>query len=258
MDMEMRALIADGDAMAAVSLAEALERRGWQTVMVGNGARVPETARRLLPDALALSIVMPGLDGLAVLEGLSRLSLPKYPRVLVLTSLGEETARRAFETGADAVLPKPVSPEDAAARLVLLMQEDGRIASRVAESRLSRVQAELRALGMSPHLKGFAYLAEAVAKVSADRDLLHRTTAGLYPALAARHHTRPSCVERAIRHAIETTWTRARVDALERVFGNSIDPQRGKPTNTECIAMLAERARAFMPVEEAICERKSS
>ena len=94
---------------------------------------------------------------------------------------------------------------------------------------------------MQENLKGYTYLSRAVALSSVDAGMLRKATANLYPRIAAENGVTDHSVERAIRHAIETTWTRGSMEVLHRIFGNSIDPQKGKPTNTECIAMLVQR-----------------
>lgn len=112
-----------------------------------------------------------------------------------------------------------------------------------------RVGRILRELGVPEHLSGYGYLVEAVLLVRRDSSYLRRVTLALYPELAEKFGTTPSAVERGIRHAIETAWTRASLEAVERYFGNTICPRKGKPVNSEFIARIA----GAMEGEECIC-----
>ena len=118
--------------------------------------------------------------------------------------------------------------------------EMSRLSASAAEKRRESARQCVASLGVPEHLKGFEYLSDAVALCSADDRLLERATSMLYPKIARLRGATAGGVEHAIRQAVETTWTRGNMDTLLRLFGNSIDPQRGKPTNIECIARLAE------------------
>lgn len=96
-------------------------------------------------------------------------------------------------------------------------------------------------VGMSAHIKGYQYVREAIVLTIKDESVIHEVTKVLYPAVARRYHTTSTCVERAIRHAIEVAWGRGDLDALQRVFGYTVSTSKGKPTNSEFIAMIAER-----------------
>lgn len=96
-------------------------------------------------------------------------------------------------------------------------------------------------LGMPAHIKGYQYVREAIVLTIKDVSMIHAVTKVLYPTVARRHNTTPSCVERAIRHAIEVAWNRGDLDALQRLFGYTVSNTRGKPTNSEFIAMIADQ-----------------
>ena len=96
-------------------------------------------------------------------------------------------------------------------------------------------------VGMPAHIKGYQYVREAIVLTIKDESVIHEVTKVLYPAVARRYHTTSACVERAIRHAIEVAWERGDLDALQRVFGYTVSTSKGKPTNSEFIAMIADR-----------------
>ena len=96
-------------------------------------------------------------------------------------------------------------------------------------------------MGVPAHIKGYQYVREAIVLTIKDVSMIHAVTKVLYPTVARRHNTTPSCVERAIRHAIEVAWNRGDLDALQRLFGYTVSNTRGKPTNSEFIAMIADQ-----------------
>jgi two-component system response regulator (stage 0 sporulation protein A) len=242
MDEMMRVLVAEGCAETRDALDAALSLQGFAVYTARDGNEALQAMERLSPDALVLAMALPRLDGLGVLRALDGRALPRYPFVVAIRAMGAAVLAEASAAGADAVFAKPVNP--AALLRCLSAAADGpppRIARQHAARRQARARHELDDMGMSPALKGYAYLAQAICLVSVDAGLLHQATKRLYPLLAQENGSTGSNVERAIRHAIESTWTRGRMEALHRVFGNSRDPQRGKPTNAECIARLAQR-----------------
>jgi len=242
MNETMRVLVAIGDAQARGALCASLAHMNLSVYAAADGEQALHEILSLCPDAVVFSLVLPAWDGLNILERLSAVSLRRYPYMVAVTAIREELRSRALALGADAAL---IEGADASALFSLLQglwQKGSSVLSvRHAQRRAGRARRQLLEIGMPPHLKGYDYLARAVAMVSADDLLLRQATTRLYPGIAAECGVSDHSVERAIRHAIESTWTRGRVEALHRVFGNSIDPQRGKPTNTECIAMLAEQ-----------------
>ncbi|MFO7245851.1 MAG: sporulation transcription factor Spo0A [Thermaerobacter sp.] len=198
-------------------------------------------------DVLLLDIIMPYLDGIGVLEELNRRPGP-MPRVIMLTAFGQEhIMRRAAALGANYYLLKPFGLDLLAERIRQVARGDHRAGERLLPDRERSVEAQVTALlheiGIPAHIKGYQYLRESIMMVIRDVDLLGAVTKELYPAVARRFDTTPSRVERAIRHAIEVAWNRANVDVVHRVFGHTISAQRGKPTNSEFIAMVADRVR---------------
>ena len=243
MEERRNAFVADCDAQSRENAAALLEENGFTVRTAGGGRVLLQTLACERFDFLLLSLVLREMDGFAVLESLPALSLPRYPYIVVSTAMGDEHRARALALGADEALAKPLAPEALLAAAEKSRVRASRLAENIVARRMDEARRQVSALGVPARLKGFDYLACAVALCSADDRLLSRATTLLYPRVAARFEATPGGVEHAVRQAIETTWTRGRMETLARLFGNSIDPQRGKPTNTECIALLAEQLR---------------
>ncbi|MDR0928499.1 MAG: response regulator [Oscillospiraceae bacterium] len=242
MDEMMRVLVAEGCAETRDALDAALSLHGFAVYTARDGGEAMAAIEQLSPDALVLAMALPRLDGLDVLRALNGRALPRYPFTVAISAMGGDVLAKATAIGADAAFAKPVMPEALIACLSAV--PDGpppRIARWHAARRQALARRELDDMGMSRSIKGYAYLAQAICLASVEPGLLRQMMKRFYPLLAQDNNTTISIVERSIRHAIESTWTRGRMEALHRVFGNSIDPQRGKPTNTECIARLAQK-----------------
>ena len=210
-----------------------------------NGADTVRMVQSLLPDLLILDIIMPHLDGLGVLEQLRASRLERMPRVIILSGVGQDAiSTRALSLGADYYMLKPFDMGALVRRAQDLMsgQMSGTMRTHY-EQRDRLIVHLLGQINMSPTIQGYLYLRKAVNLVSVDISLLRGITNRLYPMLAEAFDSTPSRVERSIRHAIESTVNKGNLEALHYLFGNTMDPQKGKPTNGEFIAMLAEYVR---------------
>jgi len=222
-----------------------------------NGIEALDKINLNLPDVVILDIIMPHLDGIGVLEKLARLELPDRPKVVMLTAFGQENmTQRAVELGADYFMLKPFDLETLGNRIRQLfsdgvpMRTAGGAASKVyhtAPVRTRNMDLEvtnlIHQMGVPAHIKGYQYLRDAILLVIAEVGLLGAVTKELYPNIAVKYMTTPSRVERAIRHAIELAWDRGNVEMMSKFFGYTINIQRGKPTNSEFIAMVADKLR---------------
>lgn len=246
-DAIVRILVADDNQRFCDVLRQSLDVvEGLEVVgVVHDGIETVRAVQRMLPDLLVLDIIMPHLDGLGVLEQLHDCQLEKMPRVIVLSGMGQDAiASMALSLGADYYMLKPFDMDVLIKRIKDLMSD--RTGSMMRTNYQHRDQVVVSLLGqvsMPPNINGYQYLREAVNLVSVDVSLLRGITNKLYPMLAETFASTPSRVERSIRHAIETTFNKGNMDALFRFFGNTMDPQKGKPTNGEFIAMLAEYVR---------------
>ncbi len=198
------------------------------------------------PDIVVLDIIMPHLDGIGVLEKLYDLELPLRPKVIVLTTLGQEfMTKRTVELGADYYILKPFDLEVLGTRIRQLAV--GQMKTMQSPVRVKNLDVDvttiIHQMGVPAHIKGYQYLRDAILAVIDNVSLLGAITKELYPMIADKYETTPSRVERAIRHAIELAWDRGNVDMMNRFFGYTINVERGKPTNSEFIAMIADKLR---------------
>lgn len=217
-----------------------------------NGKEALDLIAKNPPDVLLLDIIMPYLDGLGVLEQIGQMK--SRPKVIMLTAFGQEDiTRKAVELGASYYILKPFNMDVLAERIRLL--GNGQISapsvnglSRPAKKRTSLeadVTSIIHEIGIPAHIKGYHYLREAILMVVAEVDLLGSVTKILYPRIADRFDTTSSRVERAIRHAIEVAWSRNNIETSKKFFGYTINTERGKPTNSEFIALVADRMRLY-------------
>jgi two-component system response regulator (stage 0 sporulation protein A) len=211
-----------------------------------NGVEAVELTQALHPDLLILDDVLPHLDGLGVL---TRLDPIRRPKVLMLMSYpSDDWVQMYSEAGATYCLLRPAGPELVAERAAFLVDRKLAAGGSLAEPlprQIRTVSDLLRQTGVPAHLLGFRYLKAAVQYVLDNGGDLCAMTKELYPAVARMHGTVPGRVERSIRHAIEVAWSRADLTELQRLFGATINHSRGKPTNSEFVAMLADHLRSL-------------
>lgn len=241
--------IADDNREFCLLLKTALEKEENLEVvgLAHNGLDVFSLLEQEHPDVLILDIIMPHLDGVGVLERLNLQPGPR-PKVIMLTAFGQEKlTQKMVELGADYYILKPFDLSVLIRRVHQLAEEVGEprdlplpAPSRDLEQEITQL---IHLIGIPAHIKGYLYLREAILMVYDEVELLGLVTKQLYPQVAARFKTTPSRVERAIRHAIEVAWTRGNLETIERVFGHTISQERGKPTNSEFIAMIADQLR---------------
>ncbi|MCL6479688.1 MAG: sporulation transcription factor Spo0A [Peptococcaceae bacterium] len=214
--------------------------------VANNGLEALELIEKHSPDIVVLDIIMPHLDGIGVLEKLATGCIANRPRVIMLTAFGQESVtQRAVELGADYYILKPFDFSVLAARIRQL--SDGinvQYISAVKPKNLDvAVTNIIHEMGVPAHIKGYHYLRDAILMVINEINLLGAVTKELYPMIAQKYQTTPSRVERAIRHAIELAWDRGNVEMMTKFFGYTINLERGKPTNSEFIAMVADKLR---------------
>lgn len=213
--------------------------------MAQNGRQVLELVQQEMPDVILLDIIMPHLDGLGVLEQINNMGWDRRPRVILLTAFGQESiAQRVVDLGADYYILKPFDLSVLAKRIRQIANAEPRRPAPPEPRNLDvEVTNVLHEIGIPAHIKGYLYLREAICLVVQRLELLGGITKELYPAIAKKYNTTPSRVERAIRHAIEVAWSRGNVEAIHVLFGHTVNSERGKPTNSEFIAMVADKLR---------------
>ena len=243
MEAVKRLLIADTDETYRQTLRGVFENKRDFIVSgdTGDGEELVRMARQYEPDAIVMDVVLFGMDGLAVLEELSRLE--RKPRIVMLSNFTRGgVADMAAERGADYFMTKPCSENTLYQRVQQLIGMDV-VAQEVPRrvSLESRVTAIIHDVGVPAHIKGYQYLREAILIAVDDMDVINAVTKVLYPAVAKKFGTTASRVERAIRHAIEVAWDRGDLETLQKYFGYTVNGAKGKPTNSEFIALIADR-----------------
>lgn len=217
---------------------------------------------RRVPDVMILDIIMPHLDGLGVLEKLRDMNLSPMPKIIMLTAFGQENiTQRAVQLGASYYILKPFDMDVLANRIRQLAGSPSAASSVTTSSSQSsfgrsnivqigkpknldaNITSIIHEIGVPAHIKGYQYLREAITMVYNNIEILGAITKTLYPAIAEKFKTTPSRVERAIRHAIEVAWTRGNIDSISHLFGYTINIAKSKPTNSEFIAMVADKLR---------------
>jgi two-component system response regulator (stage 0 sporulation protein A) len=198
------------------------------------------------PDAVLAPIFMPGLDSVGVLNALKEHHPEKMPAFVVESNFTSATLEReVLSSGASYLAVQPYRTEQLAKRIRQLLAMDNP-AVPCQETLEIQVTEILHQIGVPAHIKGYHYLRDSILMAIENPDIINAVTKQLYPGVAKKYDTTPSRVERAIRHAIEVAWDRGDVDILNSYFGYTIHNTRGKPTNSEFIAMISDRLRLHM------------
>jgi two-component system response regulator (stage 0 sporulation protein A) len=252
--------IADDNARMA-QLLEHIVSSDEELEVVGkaeNGEILMNVIREKQPDVVLMDIVMPKLDGLTVMERIKGdLTIKKQPAFLVITAVSQEKIMEdAFALGADYLILKPFDNDMVISRIkhVRSGREKNFAQPRKVnayESRKSYVERNLETdvtniiheIGVPAHIKGYQYLRDSIILSVEDMEMLNSITKILYPTIAKKHQTTSSRVERAIRHAIEVAWSRGKMDTIDELFGYTVHNGKGKPTNSEFIALIADKIR---------------
>lgn len=226
--------------------------------IANDGIETLEIVDKEKPEILVLDIIMPHLDGLEVLERLHNSESDYFPHVIILSAVGQDKiTQRAIKLGAAYYVIKPFDFEVFIKRLreIVGIESDNlhirenqnsysplkiNFTGNNLDSKITKI---IHDIGIPAHIKGYLYLREAISLVIDDMDYLGSITKGLYPKVADKFNTTPTRVERAIRHAIEVAWTRGNVETINRFFGYTVDNTKGKPTNSEFIALIADKLR---------------
>ena len=245
MDNQTTVVIADNSEEFSESLAKLLRDEGFQVVGTANDG---ETAIRITterkPQILILDMMLCKKDGIAVLKAIS--TLEQKPAVIATSGfVTNYVAGAASSLGVRYLTLKPCDMEDLVEHVKELRggenlrQFPARYSS--GQSIESMVTGIIHEIGVPAHIKGYQYLREAIIIAVNDMDVINAITKVLYPQVAKTFQTTPSRVERAIRHAIEVAWDRGDLDTLQRFFGYTVSNTKGKPTNSEFIALIADK-----------------
>lgn len=212
-----------------------------------NGADGSDLVLDLLPDVVILDIVMPKVDGLGVLEVINSAELEQVPAFICLSAVGqEEIIKKSINLGAKYYMIKPFDLDMMLRRIrEVVGKGDGRPVARMVEKGGQNLDERITniflTIGIPAHIKGYHFLREAIKMVVGDNDIINRITKQLYPEIAVKFKTTPSKVERAIRHAIDVSWSRGRMESINQIFGYTVYTSNDKPTNGEFIALIADK-----------------
>ena len=242
MDKRITVVLADANEEFRTALKQALEATGEFDVVgcAADGLAAQDIAERK-PQLLVMDLLLPGLDGFGVLEQAAKDKV-QMKTVVVSALYRDQIVSQAMSRGVSFFMPKPCE-------LTSLLDQMRRAVNEGEESEdesqaLEReVTAVIHEVGVPAHIKGYQYVREAIVIAVQDMDVINAVTKVLYPEVARRYSTTPSRVERAVRHAIEVAWDRGDLETLQRYFGYTVSNTKGKPTNSEFIAMIADRIR---------------
>ena len=241
MDNKIKIVLTDTSEDARKGLWEALERTGRFDLVgsTGDGSEALRIVEEAKPDLLVLDLILPGLDGLGVLR---RLDSQDRPTVLAMSTIAtQEVVAEAGRLGAAMFISKPYNESALVENLIRLADSCEPPLHIPGLEEL--VTSIIHEVGVPAHIKGYQYVREAIMITVEDMEVINSVTKVLYPEVAKRYHTTPSRVERAIRHAIEVAWDRGDLETLQRFFGYTVSNAKGKPTNSEFIAMISDRIR---------------
>lgn len=272
-NIDLHVVIADSNVQDRESKKRIMEGMGMKVVLsTGDGSKALETIKQKKIDVVVMDMILPGVDGIGILEEVNNSNQKNRPIFIVETALRKENlVEQAIQSGADYYMMKPVSGQMLIKRMYQMVENKyGTAASAKTEDYSVNASVEVKEpvkkninkkgytysgdlemditnilleIGIPAHIKGYQYIREGIIMAFYDRNMLHYITKFLYPAIAKKYKTTSSSVERTIRHAIEVAWRRGNLETLEEVFGNTICAGRGKPTNSEFMALLTDKLR---------------
>lgn len=260
-------VIVDDNPMILNTLDEVISSEAGLSVIgrADNGKDAIDMIKDTQPDVFLLDLVMPQMDGITVVENIKKkTSMLKNPAFIILSAVGgEQMTEEAFQAGANYFLMKPFDKDILVNKIRRIGKRPVRpVPGKVLEAPLKAATPEeaamnreeymkehletditkmLHELGIPAHIKGYQYLRDAISMVVRDREMMEAVTKILYPEIAKKNYTSSSRVERAIRHAIEVAWGRGSLEVIDELFGYTISTGKGKPTNSEFIALIADK-----------------
>lgn len=255
MNKKITILVADDNKSLAQMITDHFKTEGYveKVLTAYDGEEAWNMTKEFSPDVVLLDIIMPKLDGIGYLKKIAA-NLSKRPIVIGLSVSGSEmTMNAVMSAGAQYFIIKPQSPEYISDIVKTFLNVDDTVISSPSSVALSPKKEEqdieavvtgiIHELGVPAHIKGYHYIRTAILMVIENMDMLNYITKRLYPAIAKKYSTTSSRVERAIRHSIEVAWNRGRAETMNDIFGYTVHTGKGKPTNSEFIAMVADRIR---------------
>lgn len=257
MDKKLKIVIADDSAEFGQSCEKAFKAYGMVPVLCEkDGKKLVDKIKRENPDIVLADVFMPNLDILGVLNEIDSSEIKDKPMVMAMSNFDNQNLEKeTLNAGASYYFLKPFDINTAAQRIIQLSGwKNDRTPLVVKNNVISDPELEMMVteiihqIGVPAHIKGYHYLREAIILSIKNCDIVNSVTKLLYPTVAKHHSTTASRVERAIRHAIEVAWDRGDLDVLNSYFGYTIQNDRGKPTNSEFIAMISDKLRLQLKI----------
>ena len=257
LEKKVKVLLADNSENFGIPCANTMRIHGLDVELCEkDGRRVVELITREKPDVVIMDFFLPRLDAIGVMNAVNTSGTTSIPLFMVISGFDSpKLEREAIQAGADYYFLKPIDADEMSLRILSMSGKGGLAPIRkeretsARESSLEmRVTEIIHQIGVPAHIKGYQYLRDSILMAIQDEDIINAVTKRLYPTVAKKHGTTSSRVERAIRHAIEVAWDRGDVDVLNSYFGYTIHNSRGKPTNSEFIAMISDKFRLQLKI----------
>ena len=252
METKLKVIVADNSTELGLNCTQVLQSYGMDVIVCEkDGAAVLEKSIKHSPDVILADVFMANIDILGLLSELRKVEFTKRPMVMAMSSFDNpKLERETLQAGAAYYFLKPFDINTLAERIIQLTGWRNKSTPMVIKDSVYTdgdleimVTEIMHQIGVPAHIKGYHYLRESIILSVKDDEMINSVTKILYPTVAKRYETTSSRVERAIRHAIEVAWDRGDIDVLNTYFGYTINQERGKPTNSEFIAMIADKLR---------------
>lgn len=252
MEKQLKVLVSNDSAEFQQECGRVLEKSGMEVAYTRkDGVKLLEQIEATHPDVVLADLFMPRLDGIGVMHASEKLGKQKPLFVIISNFTSPTLEREVMSSGASYFAVSPFNAPELAERIVQIVGLTGNHPTQSSDDSAQpsleiQVTEILHQIGVPAHIKGYHYLRDSIIMAIETPEIINAVTKQLYPSVAKRYDTTSSRVERAIRHAIEVAWDRGDVDILNSYFGYTIHNTRGKPTNSEFIAMISDRLRLHM------------
>ena len=244
MDQKISVVLADANEEFCEMLRESIEETGEFTVVgiASDGLNAYRLVEEKNPRLLLTDVLLPELDGFGLLDRL--VGMEQRPRTILISALyRDEVVAQAMEREVSFFMPKPFETASLLERMRSAVGAEAEQQEDEVNALQRQVTEVIHEVGVPAHIKGYQYVREAIIIAVQDMEVINAVTKVLYPEVAKRYNTTPSRVERAVRHAIEVAWDRGDLETLQSYFGYTVSNTKGKPTNSEFIAMIADKIR---------------
>lgn len=252
MEKTIRVMLAEEGTQHGEKCSRALRESGFEVILVPkDGSEVMKRLEKTAVDVLVMDTFMPHTDGLGVLKAMDKIKFSKRPAVFMISGVdNQRIENEVLQAGADYYMIKPFDNYVLAERINQIVNGNSVALPSSVDKKNDDLEITvseiMHQIGVPAHIKGYQYLRKAIIYAIDDDEMMNSVTKLLYPTVAKEFKTTPSRVERAIRHAIEVAWDRGDVDVLSSYFGYTIQNSRGKPTNSEFVAMIADKLKLRM------------